>query len=263
MAKPLPPVLTGAAAPAQTIHLTLMPAQGSAPVMTYTLEKKNAQGVFVKLLSLTANQSAGASAGYDDGGNVIGKSYTYRAKAENFGGESAYSAEVTVLQTQVGTLGPPPQAPSYCAVYNATKVTTASAGETLSIPIEITNCGALGWTMFTPTMSNEITDVALSYHWYHNGSPLSWDGSKVGVSAPPNGKYTGTVSVKVPASPGTYTLKWDLFQNFPNGPIWFSTKGVAMGEGGSVTIGALWNKKPYQKTPLLKEPIQQKREFRQ
>src|SRR5262249_12145070 len=88
---------------------------------------------------------------------------------------------------------------------------TITAGKTISVRMKLDNTGTLPWT----------TDVYhLSYHW--KGPENIFEGLRTSlkVTVPGSmGLLLEDVVLKAPATPGTYTLEWDMVRE---GATWFS-----------------------------------------
>ncbi len=88
---------------------------------------------------------------------------------------------------------------------------------TTSVPLRIQNISASDWD----------ATVNLSYHWIDSsGTAVVWDGLRTPLAGIRAGQLIDlTAKVTGPASPGTYTLKWDVVKE---GIAWFSGQGVQM-----------------------------------
>jgi hypothetical protein len=96
----------------------------------------------------------------------------------------------------------------------------------VTVPITLTNAGATTWQ---PGAFN------LGYHLYvPSGALFVWDGVRTALPAAvaPGQAVTLNAIVKMPAGPGTYSLRFDVVQE---GVAWFSGQGVPT---GSATLQA-------------------------
>jgi hypothetical protein len=103
-------------------------------------------------------------------------------------------------------------------------------GKTVIIEVLVKNTGDLNWT---------LDAFLLSYHWV--GPENIWDGERTPLpkNTAPGEKVTLNATLKVPATPGTYTLQWDMVQE---SVTWFSSANVPVesqlvGVGGRVGAG--------------------------
>lgn len=109
----------------------------------------------------------------------------------------------------------------YRAAISAAPEVSARPGETLDVPISITNQGEKTWT------AEKAHAFALGYHLIGpDNKTITYDGARTAL---PNHIEPGTtVSVDAtliaPATPMTYRVQWDLVQD---GVTWFSWKGSA------------------------------------
>ena len=118
------------------------------------------------------------------------------------------------------TAGPAAAAPQnvLAASYAVpTPPTTAVAGTTLQVQVQIANSGDEPW------ISGGIYPVNLTYHWYDGaGAAVIWDGARTPLGADPVlplGKRDVTATVVAPAQPGQYTLRFALVRE---GVAWFA-----------------------------------------
>jgi hypothetical protein len=97
-----------------------------------------------------------------------------------------------------------------------------TAGATLTdVPIKVTNLGNRTW--------GADGEYRLSYHWAKGKATVVRDGETTPLekAVRPGGTAVLGATLKAPAAPGTYTLKWDMLRG---GADWFSAKGVATGD---------------------------------
>lgn len=106
--------------------------------------------------------------------------------------------------------------PDYGAVYQAPGLMSGGASTTITVPVTVTNTGAKAW-------SN--AQVFLAYHLYRNGALFVWDGARSALpsSLAPGQSATVNAMLRVPASAGSYEVRFDLVQE---GVTWFSGQGV-------------------------------------
>jgi hypothetical protein len=111
--------------------------------------------------------------------------------------------------------------PVYGARYAAPATVSGAAGTVVTIPVAITNIGSLPW---------QPGQVNLAYHLYGaTGGTIVWDGARTAIaSALANGQLaTVSVQVRLPSTPGTYVVAFDLVQE---GVTWFGAAGVPVGQ---------------------------------
>src|SRR5207302_9013549 len=118
------------------------------------------------------------------------------------------------------------QVPPYGVTYAAQSAIGGQAGTSVNIPVTLTNNGSLAWQggLFN-----------LAYHLYGaNGAVVVWDGARTALPGlvPPGQTIVVNAAVKVPVTPGTYTIRLDLVQE---GTTWFSAQGATP---GTVTLTA-------------------------
>lgn len=113
------------------------------------------------------------------------------------------------------------------ATYAVGAVPALSAGQTVTVPVTVTNTG-LG----TLPVTNSFP-VNLAYHWFNlAGQAVVWDGARTKLPADlaPGQSVTLQAQVTAPQTGGQLQLRFDLVQE---GVAWFSSKGVAP---GAVTV---------------------------
>ncbi|MSQ37596.1 MAG: hypothetical protein EXR61_04705 [Chloroflexi bacterium] len=121
------------------------------------------------------------------------------------------------------TVGQPPSSPgarTYGATYAPAVSALAVAGSLGSVALTVMNTGSFAWP------AGGANPVTLSYHWAAAaGNAAIWDGARTRLAAdvPAGGAVTLQAAVRFPASPGTFTLRWDLVEE---GVTWFSAMGV-------------------------------------
>jgi hypothetical protein len=91
-------------------------------------------------------------------------------------------------------------------------------GATVNVQVTVRNTGTLAWNR-TPDAQGRY--FVLGYHWQgpettHAAVPQP---GALSMDVPSNGVTTVTVQLQVPATPGTYTLQWDMVHL---GQTWFT-----------------------------------------
>ncbi len=97
----------------------------------------------------------------------------------------------------------------------ATPPTTAGAGITLPVNVQLLNTGDEPWT------TAGVYPVNLSYHWYDSsGSTVQWEGARtpLGAAVGPQTSTTIAATVIPPNAPGSYQLRFALVKE---GVAWF------------------------------------------
>ena len=113
--------------------------------------------------------------------------------------------------------------PDYRATYQVGAVPPFQIGQTVAVPVTVTNVG-LG--VFP---SAGATPVDLSYHWYdQSGKQLVWEGlrTKLPADLRPGQAVPLQAQVQSPPDGGTDQLRFDLVLE---GVSWFSAHGTATG----------------------------------
>jgi uncharacterized protein YcfL len=108
--------------------------------------------------------------------------------------------------------------PTFGAVYTVPAATIGPRGATISVPVTLTNAGSLTW--------DPAQKFDLAYHLFNaSGAVAVWDGTRTLLPAPvaPGASITVNATVSLPATPGSFALKFDLVQE---GVSWFSGQGV-------------------------------------
>jgi len=118
----------------------------------------------------------------------------------------------------------------------ATFLDGLTPGSTVTVQVLVKNTGTLTWDTDTTNPQNPFH---LSYHW--EGPENIWDGQRTGLpkNVAPGELVTLNATLKVPATPGTYTLQWEMVHEFVT---WFSSANVPVksqfvGVGGRVGAG--------------------------
>jgi len=113
--------------------------------------------------------------------------------------------------------------PDYRATYAVGAVPQLQIGQTVAVPVTVTNTG-LG--VFPAAGA---TPVDLSYHWYdQSGKLVVWEGLRTALPADLRPGQTVPLQAQVQSPPdgGTYQLRFDLVLE---GVSWFSVRGTATG----------------------------------
>jgi len=106
--------------------------------------------------------------------------------------------------------------PEYGAVYGVPEPRSAGLGQTITVPVTVTNTGTRTW-------SNR--EVFVSYHLYRGGALYVWDGARTSLPASlaPGQSVTVNATIRVPTAPATYEVRFDLVHELV---AWFSQRGV-------------------------------------
>jgi hypothetical protein len=110
--------------------------------------------------------------------------------------------------------------PALSATYSVPATANGAANAIVTLPVTITNAGTTTWQ---PGAFNA------AYHLYtQGGTVVVWDGLRTALPAPvaPGQAVNLDVIVRMPASAGSYVLRFDVVQE---GVAWFSGQGVPMG----------------------------------
>ncbi|MDP9320315.1 MAG: N-acetylmuramoyl-L-alanine amidase [Chloroflexota bacterium] len=108
--------------------------------------------------------------------------------------------------------------PAFGAVYTVPVSALGPRGAAITVPVTLTNAGSLTW--------DPAQKFDLAYHIFTpSGAVFVWDGTRTLLSAPvaPGASVTVNATVTLPATPGSFALKFDLVQE---GVSWFSGQGV-------------------------------------
>jgi N-acetylmuramoyl-L-alanine amidase len=122
------------------------------------------------------------------------------------------------MQTPVKTISV--IVPPLSATYSAPPALGGAVNAMITVPVTVTNAGTVTWQ---PGAFNA------SYHLYtQSGAIFVWDGLRTAIPAAvaPGQSVTLDLIVKMPASGGSYLLRFDVVQE---GVTWFSGQGVPMG----------------------------------
>lgn len=110
--------------------------------------------------------------------------------------------------------------PAFNATWGGVQLPTLLNATTYPVSVPISNSGAAAWNATGPNL------VDLSYHWTDAlGQTVVWDGLRTALPAdvPAGGSTTVAAKVLTPATPGTYTLTFDLVRE---GVAWFGSLGA-------------------------------------
>ncbi|MDE3103008.1 MAG: hypothetical protein KGJ98_12320, partial [Chloroflexota bacterium] len=104
----------------------------------------------------------------------------------------------------------------FAAAYSAASSAAAYIGQTVTLPVTVTNAGNVPWGGNTP--------VNLGYHIVDaSGNPVVWDGARVPLgTVPPGTAATVQLAYTAPLAIGSYTLVLDAVRE---GIAWFSSIG--------------------------------------
>ena len=111
----------------------------------------------------------------------------------------------------------------YRATYQVGAVPSIGIGQTVSVPVLVSNVGQGAFSV------NTSTPVDLGYHWYDLlGKLVVWDGlrTKLPADLAPGASVQLQAQVQSPPNGGSYQLRFDLAQE---GVTWFSSKGTPTG----------------------------------
>ncbi|HEX9269456.1 MAG TPA: N-acetylmuramoyl-L-alanine amidase [Candidatus Limnocylindria bacterium] len=109
-------------------------------------------------------------------------------------------------------------APFYGGSLAATQTPAAMATRmTTTVGLRVQNLSSFAWD----------GTVNLSYHWYDAaGNVVTWDGARTSLAGLRIGEVRAVAAPVIgPASPGQYTLRWDIVQE---GVTWFSSQGMQL-----------------------------------
>ena len=117
--------------------------------------------------------------------------------------------------------------PAFGAVYAVPATALGPRGGTITVPVTLTNAGSITW--------DPAQQFDLAYHLFTPaGAVVVWDGARTFLPAAvaPGTSVTVNATVTIPATPGSFALKFDLVQE---GVSWFSGQGVPA-ESISLTV---------------------------
>ncbi|HLZ47151.1 MAG TPA: hypothetical protein VKR80_00700, partial [Candidatus Limnocylindria bacterium] len=117
--------------------------------------------------------------------------------------------------------------PAIGAVYTVPPTTLGPRAAAITVPVTLTNAGSTAW--------DPAQKFDLAYHLFTPaGAVYVWDGARTFLPGPvaPGASVTVNATVNLPATPGSFALKFDLVQE---GVSWFSGQGVPA-ESISLTV---------------------------
>lgn len=102
------------------------------------------------------------------------------------------------------------------ATYQAAPPAQMGAAADVKVSVTLTNTGDETWRSFVaPATAPAVGQVALSYHWYDpDGKLVVWEGlrSSIGADLAPNSSRAVEATVRAPANPGSYQLKFAIIK---------------------------------------------------
>ncbi len=108
--------------------------------------------------------------------------------------------------------------PAFGAVYAVPLSALGPRGGTITVPVTLVNAGSITW--------DPAQKFDLAYHVFtSSGAVIVWDGARTLLPGPvaPGASVTVNATVNLPATGGSFALKFDLVQE---GVSWFSGQGV-------------------------------------
>jgi hypothetical protein len=124
-------------------------------------------------------------------------------------------------------------AAQFGAKYSLPTIPSLCSGSRVTVPVSVTNTGALTWT------ATGATAFHLSYHWYKGTLLDTYNGERTVLPHDiiPGETVLLQANLKAPSTPGTYVLKWDMVEE---AVTWFSGQGVPTAdEGASVSLAVV------------------------
>jgi hypothetical protein len=130
---------------------------------------------------------------------------------------AATPAPPTKAPAPTATSPAPVAYPPYGAAYTPGSLAQIKVNQPVTVSVTVKNASSQVWP------ANGA--FHLSYHWYRGGILTEFDGQRTFLVASvlPGGQVVLNANVRGPASPGPYTIKWDMVQE---GVTWFSNRGV-------------------------------------
>ncbi|HEY7648857.1 MAG TPA: NBR1-Ig-like domain-containing protein [Methylomirabilota bacterium] len=114
-----------------------------------------------------------------------------------------------------------PALAQYKAAYAASPVTRMAAGDTVTVPLKVSNTGTTEWK------NTGRCAVVLGYHWFKGSTLVASETEAAPLPGPvgPGQTVELTATVNVPETPGSYVLAWDMRAQCE----WFTKLGAAAG----------------------------------
>lgn len=134
----------------------------------------------------------------------------------------------------------------YQVDYGAPLRLTAQVGETVTVPITLTNTGVRTWRSTGPN------PFFLGYHLTHpDGSILSFESPRTILpeDVPPGGSVEVFADLEAPSKAGEYRIEWDMVQE---GVTWFSFRGTPPSKSELTVVGTLADRT--EKSAVLSQP---------
>lgn len=201
-----------------------------------------AAGVLAMVLTLSRSGMAALGAGT---GLAVLVAWVQRRRRFAFGGAATIGLLVVFLLVQtllvphlvVRFIGEDASDLWFRAEYAAPETLTAAPGETITVPVRVTNTGLRAWTLTDDTphvfsyhllMLDDggapvlMTDGAPFYAVYEAGTRVELPGEIA-----PGGDAALSVVLDAPPLPGLYRVEWDMLQV---GVAWFTHKENPAGE---------------------------------
>lgn len=128
----------------------------------------------------------------------------------------------------------------YQVQYAAPQRLETQPGETISVPVQVTNTGVRSW------IAGGDLPFALAYHLYDGaGESLNYDGIRSWLAEPvePGRSTTLQAQVTAPAEPGEYRVEWDMVQE---AVTWFSWKDAPTASTTLIVAG-----RPVEQAPVV------------
>lgn len=134
----------------------------------------------------------------------------------------------------------------YQVDYGAPLRLTAQVGETVTVPITLTNTGVRTWRSTGPN------PFFLGYHLTQpDGSILSFESPRTILpeDVPPGGSVEVFADLEAPSKAGEYRIEWDMVQE---GVTWFSFRGTPPSKSELTVVGTLADRT--EKSAVLSQP---------
>jgi Ig-like domain from next to BRCA1 gene len=119
----------------------------------------------------------------------------------------------------VGSAGP--ALAQYNAAYGVSPITRMVTGDTVTIPVKVSNTGTTEWK------NTGRCAVVLGYHWFKGSALVASETEAAPLPRPvsPGQTIELTATVNAPGTPGVYVLAWDMRAQCE----WFTKLGAAPG----------------------------------